>query len=525
MSSIPEIRIDQGIPTLYVKDEPFFALSGEVHNSSAESLDYMEEKVWPNLKGLNLNTLIVPLYWDRIEPEEGVFDFSLLDGLIGQARAQEMHLILLWFGLWKNGESMYVPNWVKQDAVTYFRAEKITGEKMNTISPLCEAGIKKDMNAFRKIMAHIRETDKEESTVIMMQVENEVGLLGSPCDYCQKAQETFAQQVPKELAQPAIKWGQTSAEKHGKLSGTWKEIFGADAEEAFMAYHFARAIEQITAAGREEYPLPCYVNAWLKQFPWYPGSYPSGGPVKEMHKIWKIAAPSLFTMAPDIYVPYVADVMNEYGYAKNPLLVPEVRKDAVTASYALHAFTKHHAICYSPFGIEELGEPLDKVKTPTEEMITALKFDPLSFDLTGSREALSQVYHLIDKMKPLYLKYRGTSHMKSYLQGNETDQGEYFRFDNYDIEVDYFPKTVGCPAASGVIFEITESKFLLVGMMSSFHFYSKPGENTKAEFLKIEKGDIIEGVFCPELEMNGDERMLMHMMNELTCYLVEMYKY
>lgn len=87
-----------------------------------------------------------------------------------------------------------------------------------------------------------------------------------------------------------------------------------------MAYSFAKAVEQITAAGRKEYPLPCYTNAWLKQYPWYAGSYPSGGPVVEMQKIWRAAAPSLFTFAPDIYVPYVADTMDAYSSKGNPLL-------------------------------------------------------------------------------------------------------------------------------------------------------------------------------------------------------------
>ena len=91
------------------------------------------------------------------------------------------------------------------------------------------------------------------------------------------------------------------------------------------------------------------------------------------------------------YVPYAAKVMDEYGYEGNPLLVPEIRKDAVTASYALYALVKHNALCYSPFGIEDLGEDTENVSTPTEEMIKALKMDPLSFDLTGSRQALSAV--------------------------------------------------------------------------------------------------------------------------------------
>ncbi len=531
MNAIPRIGMEQGIPTLYVKERPFFALAGEIHNSSAESLDYMEKKVWPNLKGLNLNTLVVPLYWNRIEPVEGAFDFSLLDGLIRQARIHGMHLILLWFGLWKNAESMYVPNWMKQDTKRYFRAEKVTGERMNTISPFCDAAVAKDAEAFRQVMAHVRWVDAEESTVIMIQVENELGLLGSSCDYSPKAREKFEQPLPEELAKVVKEWEDSPSayclkQKNTNRSyETWRETFGEDAQEIFMAYYFAKAVEKITAAGRGEYPLPCYVNTWIKQFPWYPGSYPSGGPVKEMHRIWKLAAPSLFTIAPDIYVPYAAEVMEEYSYEGNPLVIPEIRKDAVTASYAFYAFMEHHAICYSPFGIEDLGKDSDRTQTPTEEMIEALKLDPLSFDLTGTREALSKTYHLILEVQPLYLHYRGSRRMKSYLQGKDFEQGTYFRFKYYDIEIEYFPKTAGCPAAAGVIFELQDHKFLMIGMMSRFRFYPKAGENQNVDFLKIEIGSIKNGAFQPYQEMNGDERIILQMMNEPVCYLVELYKF
>lgn len=512
MSRIPEIKVERGIPTLYVRGEPFFAYGGEVHNSSGESLDYMEEKVWKKLKGMNLNALTVPLYWDRIEPVEGVFDFSLLDGLVAQARAYDMHLIFLWFGLWKNAESMYVPGWMKQDTRTYFRAEKVNGDKMNTISPLCETAILKDANAFSLIMDHIRQIDQEISTVVMMQVENEVGLLGMPCDYCPQAREAFRQQIPLALRES------------GK-EGTWREAFGEDGEEAFMAWNFASAIERITKAGQEKYPLPCYANAWLRQYPWYAGSYPSGGPVRRMHQIWKKAAPSLFTLAPDIYVPYVPDILEEYSYPGNPLVVPEVRKDAVTASYALYAYMHHHALCYSPFGIEDLGEEPEKAAAPTDEMIKALKMDPLSFDLTGSKDALAGVYRFVEEMKPLSLKYRGTPYMKSYLQRQETDQGTYLRFEKYDIQVDYYPKAPGCPAAAGVICQLGEDEFLLSGMMSRFLFFPKAGENVRIDFLRIEKGSVQHGSFLPYQEMNGDERMMVFMLNKLASYRVKLYKY
>lgn len=513
MRHISEIKIDNGIPTLYVKGEPFLALAGEIHNSSASSLHFMEEKVWPGLKGLHMNSVIVPIYWETIEPAEGVYNYELLDGLIAQARENNMHLILLWFGLWKNSESMYVPGWMKKDAETYFRVRKVNGEPINTISPLCQAAVEKDAMAFANIMAHIRSVDEEESTVIIMQVENELGLLGTSCDYSDQAREAFVEQIPQELA-----------EAYG-VEGDWKKAFKTDAEEYFMAYYFAKAVEKITAAGQKEYPIPCYTNAWLKQYPWYAGSYPSGGPVKEVHKIWKLTAPSLFTLAPDIYVSYVPQVMDEYSYEGNPLFVPEVRKDAVTASYCLYAFGKHNAICYSPFGIEDLAlDPADIDKPPMEVMI-ALNIDPSAFDITGSREILGQTYKLIDEMKPLYMNYRGTEHLQSYVKKSETDYGTFFRFAEYDVTVSYAPKMPAKPLAAGIMIELAENQFLITGMMSTITFRPKAGENVKVDFLKMEEGEIVNGEWKPGRILNGDEKMAVKLGEMPKCYRVELFKY
>ena len=89
-------------------------LGGEVGNSAASSREYMQP-IWPKLKEMNLNTVIMPVYWDLIEPEENKFDFSLVDGLIKDASANNLHLVLLWFGTWKNSMSCYVPAWIKKD--------------------------------------------------------------------------------------------------------------------------------------------------------------------------------------------------------------------------------------------------------------------------------------------------------------------------------------------------------------------------------------------------------------------------
>lgn len=513
MKQIPEIRNENGIPTLFVKGEPFLAFAGEVHNSSASSLEYMEERVWNNIEGLNLNTLIVPVYWELVEQEEGCYDFSLVDGIIGQARAHGKHLILLWFGLWKNSESMYVPGWMKQDSDTYFRVKKVNGEKIDTISPFCEKAVEKDAMAFAKVMAHVREFDGEESTVIAVQVENEIGLLGTEADYCEAAVREFQKEIPEILA------------REYSVSGEWKGAFGENAEEYFMAYHFSMAVEKIAKAGKQEYPIPLYVNAWLKQHPWYPGSYPSGGPVKDVHRIWKAVAPSLSILAPDIYVPYAIDVMEEYHYEGNPLLIPEARKDAVTASYCLYAFLKHDAICYSPFGIEDLGMPPEMVVKPPKEVMESLNINPIMFETAGGKEYLSKVYGLLENMKPLYFEYRGSGRMQSYIKKSETDAGSYLRFQSYDVLVDYFPSMSGMPISAGVVFELDENKFLLAGMMSRMTFRVKAGENKKVRALKLEDGNLVKGEWVPGRWQNGDEQMQFNLGPNPTCLYVELYKY
>lgn len=411
----------------------------------------------------HLNTLIVPVYWETLEPEEGSYDFSLVDSLLEQAVRFKKKLILLWFGLWKNAESAYVPAWMKQDSETFFRAEMYGGERLNTIFPLCWEAVERDAAAFSRLIGHLREVDKN-SSVIMVQVENEVGLLGTERDYCRQAEEAFTGNVPDKLMDAAVKSGKIRARETGwPEKADWTVVFGEDAGEIFSAWFFASALERIASVGKKEYPLPCYANVWLKQFPWYAGSYPSGGPVEDMLWVWKAAAPSLFTIAPDIYVPYVSEIMEKYTRPDNPLVIPEVRKDAVTASYALYAYLNCHALCYAPFGIEDLWQKEPDVIP--KEVTEALNIDPLSFDMTGTKETLGEVYRLLGEIKSLYLRYRGTTHLKCFLKNAEGEQGCYLKFKSYDMEIRYLPQQVGMPTAAGAVFELDENNFLIVGMM------------------------------------------------------------
>ena len=512
--SIPVVKRDEkGISTLYVNDRPFFCRSGEVHNSNASNPDYTREKLWPALRGLNLNSVIVPVYWELIEAEEGVYDFTTVEGLIHEAREEQMKLVFLWFGLWKNAESMYVPGWMKKDTETYFRAEKVNGEKMTTISPLCKAAVEKDRLAFTALMRRIRELDEEESTVITIQVENEIGLLGTDRDYSPAAQDAFFAPLPQALSDALGK------------SGTWQEVFGEDAGEQFMAWHFGCAVETIAASGKAEYDLPCYTNAWLRQSPWYPGSYPSGGPVVEVQPVWRAAAPSLFAFGPDVYVPFCADVMDQYATEENPLFIPEIRKDAVAASYALYAFGAKNALCFSPFGIEDLALDPAELDRPPMEVMMALNIDPSAFDITGSRDCLAATYKLLENLEPLYLQYRGTEHLKACVRHGEHDFSAFLRFQSYNLAVSYGPRMTAKPLGAAYVIELEENKFLLVGLNCSVSFQVKPGVNKKVDILRMEEGTVCDGKWMSGRVLNGDEKMMIRFGDMPTAMMIEVYQF
>ena len=111
---------------LTVGGEPYVALAGEVHNSDSSSPEDME-KIWKIADDLGMNTLILPVTWEMVEPEEGTFDFSVPKALIEQARAWNKKVIFLWFGSWKNAEMMYTPAWVKTDLERFSRAQIVKG--------------------------------------------------------------------------------------------------------------------------------------------------------------------------------------------------------------------------------------------------------------------------------------------------------------------------------------------------------------------------------------------------------------
>ncbi|UWZ85795.1 beta-galactosidase [Occallatibacter riparius] len=368
---------------LLVDGHPYLILGAQVRNSSGWPGEL--DRAWPLYKQLHANTAEIPVYWEVIEPQPGHFDFTSVDRILAGARQNNLHVILLWFATWKNGEMDYAPQWVKEDTTRYPRMRNRAGEQIRVLAPIAEATRNADARAFAALMHHLKEVDSDQHTVLMMQVENEPGSLESDRDYSAEANKLFAAPVPEKITQ-ALK----------KKSGNWTEAFGPEeAPEAFQAYYISAYINAVAAAGKVEYPLPMYVNTWLRERKNFerPGeAYPSGGATSNVLDLWKANTPSLDAIAPDNYVLDYSgyrDILHKYGRPDNPLFVPETIFGPMAARYFFYAL-EAHSLSFAPFGIDAQVPPEYGIKQ--EELFSGLAAD---FHLIAA--AVSEIAELQQK--------------------------------------------------------------------------------------------------------------------------------
>ena len=332
-------------------------LGGELCNSAATSVEDIDE-VMPRMRALGLNTVLVPAYWELMETTEGQFDFTLIDRTIDVARRERLHVVFLWFGAWKNSMSCYTPGWFKQDTKRFPRAMTAEGKQMEIASCFSDNVLQADLKAFSALMRHIREKDPQREVVIMMQIENEIGMLESARDHSPLAEKAYKQE-------------------------RWAERYGTDeyADEKFMALSYARYVEHLAKAAREIHDMPLYVNAAMNSRGRRPGEYPSAGPLAHLIDFWHEGAPSIDLLAPDIYDTGFKSWCAQYamplrpqdgGTVKNRLFIPESRCCENSGVRALYAFGEHQALGFSPFAIDQASPKETESVTQAYDLIKQL---------------------------------------------------------------------------------------------------------------------------------------------------------
>lgn len=486
----PKLVQKDGRYALMVDGRPYLILGGQIHNSSAWPSELRQ--VWESLAALHANTVEAPVYWEQFEAKEGQFDFTNVDQIVEGARSHNLHVVLLWFGTWKNGNMHYVPAWVKADTKRFPRVIRPDGEPIDVLSPLSRNTLEADKTAFVALTRHLKQIDGELHTVLLIQVENESGNIGSVRDNSAEANRAFAGAVPADLL--------TAAHKQ---PGTWSQVFGADADEIFQLYHQAKYVNEIAAAGKAEFPIPYYINVWLD----YPAAelpqrhlempgiaYPSGGAVQKFMGLWRALAPAIDMIGPDIYADdsqFYRDTMRAYHRSDNPLWIPETGRSDSFGKFFFYALGEE-AIGFSPFGVDQsgwniLGDEPWKAHASNFALVAPMSREIAQLEFDG--------------------KLR-TAVEEPGQTAQEIDFGAWQATVAYGFPQPDGRRAPGTKDAHGaaLVAQLGPDEFLVTGVDASVSFHL-PGKLPwmRSEIITAEQGVYENGVWKPLKLWNGDE--------------------
>jgi hypothetical protein len=512
---VPRLVENDGRYALLVEGAPYLMLGAQSNNSSDWPATLPE--VWPAIEYLHANTLETPIYWEQFEPQQGQFDYSAVDTVLAQAREHHVHLVLLWFGTWKNGSQHYMPEWMKLDPQRYSHVMNKNGEYIDSPSPFATASMEADKRAFTALMRHLKQADSER-TVLMVQVENETGTYGSVRDYCPEANKLFDGPVPPEILKAM---GKTPATP----DANWETVFGPEAEVYFHAWAIAKYVGEVAAAGKAAYPLPLYVNDALHDplAPEVPVTYESGGPTDNVIPIWKAEAPAIDVLAPDIYLSGTEQYLKTldlYHRPDNALFIPET-SGAVHEARFLFSALGLQAIGYSPFGLDYTR---NHPTLPSEPDAKNSFLDPTA-----------QNYGLIAPMMRdiAKLNFEGKLQATAELDDAST---QTLHFGDWDAVVSYGPGRRRMPDESqthqplgrALVAQLGDNQFLVTGFNCSVDFRPAgtdkqrkagkivlgTGQTPSAlidgkwqhrQFLRVEEGTYENDAFKFQRILNGDQ--------------------
>jgi len=456
-----------------------------------------------------------PIYWEKIEKNEGEFDFSSIDYMLELCRADRLRLVILWFGSWKNGDISYAPEWVKKDQKRFQRVLRADNVPVADLSAHYSANQEADAKAFAAVCAYLKKADQSSETVIAIQVENEPGYLKTDRDFSTQALENQKNVVPEKLLNylanhteaPAYRDWEKNGNKHGL---NWFGTFGFHGYEYCEAWHLAQYIDAIAASGKAQYDIPLYINVWLNSgSPWgVPGmEYPGGGAVIRTLHIWLAAIEHIDMVAPDIYEQNCyryEKICDFYNTPENALFIPESSRNISSAANMFYAIARG-AVGYATFGsescIDDSGQIMESA-IPVRDSNTVVR-----------------------NIMPLILKHRNSG--KIYPVVPHTDQNdEGFEFEEFLGNVYYGEsrhfydystgreKTIPENKVSrGLIIEDDNRTFYLAGKFSLRLAPKKSPDITvitsqlpAPDFISIEEGNFDEnGKFVCNRIRNGDE--------------------
>jgi hypothetical protein len=357
----------------------------------------------------------------------------------------------------------------------------------------------------------------------MMQVENEIGVIPQARDFSPEAEAAFASPVPGPLMDYIRKHDDTlEAELREawvaagkKTGGTWQEVFGKApiTDDFFMAWHYATYVDAVAAAGKAGYKLPMFTNAALIRPNYLPGQYNSGGPLPHSADIYRVGAPNLDFISPDIYFSNYAYWAGRYRREGNPVFVPETYGGAEGAANAFFSFGALDAIGFSPFGIDRLWAP---------------------GGVEPARSPLALAYCVLEHLAPKIAQAQGSDRLAGIvMEGSEQRSGR-ISFGGYDISVNW----AGAPGAQGaqdanrriglLFIQEGTDEFLVAGSGQASLSFSPDSGTQTAGIAAIDEEVWLEGKWVWQRRLNGDENgqgQVLRTGSDAAVYRIRLYRY
>lgn len=544
---IPSLQIMNGKTCLVQDGEPLILLCGELHNSTASSVSYMEEqKTFDNLKAIGLNSVIATASWELVEPTEGKYNFTEVDYVIKAARERQMKVIFIWFGAFKNPFMTYAPTWVKKDVKRFPRAKDEKGADLEMPCVLSENMMKADAKAYCAFLSHVKEVDFDR-TVVMIQIENEPGIRGTARDYSSLAEKAWKANVPDQLISylkthdGSLKADvQKAWDDNGKkVKGSWEQVFGKSlteddgtnpilnqTEHFFTAYHYAKYLDYLSSEGKKVYALPTFTNASIFGIASRGRSLGNGCSIPEFFDLYAAGAPTLDILTPNSYMQQIDQICEAFVWNGNPILIPE---SGVSALRGIYVIGEWDAIAFSPFGIDSFAAGASSSLSDAQKNF----FD--GYDVLAQMDPIIRENIGKDSMRAVYL-YNG--HASDTIEmGDYTITCTYGRR-GFDIGAMMAPAMGGNgpqgdrpqqePRFEGaaLFVQVSPDVFYMVGDGVNASFSVKEGIKTSyCGYDNIYEGEFVDGKFVPGRLLNGDERNAFLTPGKIGVLKVTMYHY
>ncbi len=470
---MPQMHDLNGRKAFFIDGGPFLILGLQWDCDTPFAREISDPLYAPAAK-MGCNTAVLPLYWREIEPEEGKYDVSGLDHRIELARRHGLRVVLVWFASYKNGCLNYAPDFVKAGTGRFRRAHRADGTELRNFScPTSEETFSADRKAVEAVFRRLKLIDGERHTVILFQMENEAGLLGTDRCYCPVCNREFEK-------------------------GGWAAREGPRAAEAFTAHSIAIYEDRLAAAAKRIYPLPVYVNAWLGSKQGAPGkSYPSGGPVERVLDVYARAVKQIDFIAPDIYshsLDSFRAVSKGYSGKGWPLYIAEHSsgKDGRAERNVFYALGEFAAIGFSPWAIDRAFPDIDG-----QPLIHQLdqRWSEEAYDLRDSYVPLR------DAMTPL-ARAQNTGRLKFFVQEGDEKEAR-LAFEDVTVQAAFRHRK---GMARGMVVQLTRTEFLVLGTGFNARFLTPDGHGIP--LARVERGRFEGEAWRPALPVRreGEDR-------------------